>query len=105
MGARHPEVDGDVRWLTNGPGSDASPVWSPDGRTIAFERASAGDCFHRPCEIIVMDADGGNQRYLTRDPLNDQSPAWSPDGKHIAFEKDATIYVMDADQRCPCLVT
>ena len=88
---------GDVQWLTNGPGLDGSPVWSPEGRTIAFVRAPVGDCFHRPCEIFVMDADGGNQRNLTRDPGNDQSPVWSPDGKQIAFERDSAIYVMNAD--------
>ena len=89
--------EGNVRWLTSGPGLDSSPVWSPDGRTIAFERASAGDCFNRPCEIFVIDVDGGNERNLTSNPLNDESPTWSPDGQQIAFERDAQIHVMNAD--------
>jgi len=69
------------------------PVWSPDGKKIAFERN---------LEIYVMNADGSEQKNLTNNPgYHDQYPSWSPNGKRIAFasDRDGTngIYVMNAD--------
>ena len=71
-------------------------VWSPDGRTIAFENLRGGNA-----EIYVVNADGSGQRRLTRNPARDFAPAWSPDGRRIAFVRDRThgpeVYVMNAD--------
>ena len=97
---------GNQRRLTNNPGNDVSPSWSPDGKRIAFssDRDKPGNS-----EIYVMDADGQNEQRLTNDPNEDQYPSWSPDGKRIAFsarreghfESDFgitdEIYVMDAN--------
>jgi Tol biopolymer transport system component len=52
---------------------DRLPVWSPDGRMVAFVSRRDGNE-----EIYVMNADGSGQRRLTRTPWNDKSPAWSP---------------------------
>jgi hypothetical protein len=46
--------------LTNNPGFDGVPSWSPDGKEIAF--ASDRDRNH---EIYVMNADGSAQKRLT----------------------------------------
>jgi WD40 repeat protein len=59
---------------------DASPVWSPDGRKIAFVSRRDGNR-----EIYVMDADGQNVANVTRHPADDWTPAWSPDGTRLAF--------------------
>ena len=91
---------GNLRNLTNHPGGDWSPSWSPDGKRIAFVSQRDGNA-----EIYVMDADGGNPQNLTNNPGRDSSPSWSPDGKRIAFHSDRDndrdhnieIYVMDAD--------
>jgi len=76
---------------------DFSPVWSPDGRKIAFV---SGSNPNRP-EIYVMNADGSGKRNLTRDAASDTSPAWSPDGRRIAFvstrDGNSEVYVMNAD--------
>ena len=91
---------GNQRNLTNNPGRDISPSWSPDGKRIAF--VSYRDNPDNS-EIYVMDADGGNPQNLTNNPGRDISPSWSPDGKRIAFSSDRDnpqnyeIYVMDAD--------
>ena len=73
------------------------PVWSPNGRRIAF--ISQPD--YSEGEVYVMNADGSGQRNLTRDAADDQSPTWSPDGRKIAFERDGDsfeeIFVMNAD--------
>ena len=104
------DADGtNQRRLTNNPASDHSPLWSLDGKRIAF--MSDRDGHVHPIrgwptsEIYVMDANGGNQQNLTNDPHDDRSPSWSPDGKRIVFETDRDndrghnieIYVMDAD--------
>jgi dipeptidyl aminopeptidase/acylaminoacyl peptidase len=75
------DVDGTrVRELTSGARNDSSPVWSPDGKRIAF----------------LSDRDGTNQLHVmwldTREVAQlthlERAPAnikWSPDGKYIAF--------------------
>jgi Tol biopolymer transport system component len=84
--------------LTDHPGADMHPAWSPDGTQIAFEsKRDASDW-----DIWVMNADGGAPRNLTaNEPADDGNPAWSPDGQRIAFSSnrggDYDIYVMNAD--------
>ena len=92
--------DGDnQRNLTNNPGDDKDPSWSPNGKRIAFSSARNGELH----DIYVMDADGGNLLNITNHPDSDWNPSWSPDGKRIAFVSNRTkdlnpdIYVMDAD--------
>ncbi|MBI5200325.1 MAG: PD40 domain-containing protein, partial [Elusimicrobia bacterium] len=65
------------------------PIWSRDGKRIAFARMS-GDS----SEIGVMDADGSNQKILGPGI----APDWSPDGTRLAFSCAAgQLWVMNAD--------
>ena len=66
------------RRLTRNTVRDSNPVWSPDGRRIAFESN---------WQLNVMNADGSGQRRLTRNGGRNFAPAWSPDGQKIAFER------------------
>lgn len=68
----------------------SSPVWSPDGRTIAFLSIGASR------ELRVMNADGSGERVIAR---NATPPSWSPDGRWIAFSRllNGQIYVVGAD--------
>ena len=81
--------------LGAGPASD--PVWSPDGRMIAFVRLNTR------LGVYVVNADGSGVRNLTPKPMGAAyaAPAWSPDGRKIAFasERDGNseIYLMNAD--------
>jgi Tol biopolymer transport system component len=81
--------------LGAGPASD--PVWSPDGRRIAFVR------LNRRLGVYVVNADGSGVRNLTPKPMGAgyAAPAWSPDGRRIAFasERDGNseVYVMNAN--------
>lgn len=66
--------------LTKHSASDVSPVWSRDGRQIAF--VSNRDGGYR---LHVMDADGRNVTQVTPHPCSYYSgPTWSPDGKRLA---------------------
>ena len=64
---------------TKNVGSDLAPVWSPNGRYIAFETV-------RPSltEVFVMDADGRNPHYLSDQYFN-ELPSWSWDGSRVAW--------------------
>lgn len=66
--------------LTDGPANDQQPVFSPDGRSIAFVSDRDGDN-----EIYVMQLDGAGVRALTDNTAADDAPAWSPDSSRIAF--------------------
>ena len=87
--------------LTDNRNNDWDPVWSPDGKRIAFSADRKGDVVS--WDIYVMNADGGNQQKLTNHRAWDGSPSWSPDGERIAFMSardrnlNSEIYVMDAN--------
>jgi Tol biopolymer transport system component len=90
-------VDGSgERRLTDSPGLNAFPSWSPDGERIVFATDRDGNW-----ELYTMDADGSGQRRLTNTPADEAVPAWSPEGEKIAYVTDVlenpAIHVMNAD--------
>ena len=91
----NPDGSGRTQLTTNA-AFDVDPIWSPDGRRIAFVSDRDGNL-----EIYVMNADGGNQTRLTSNLSDDFDPAWSPIGDKIAFSStrdgDHEVYVMNAD--------
>jgi Tol biopolymer transport system component len=80
--------------VTNDPGGDFRPDFSPDGTRIAFSTdrdtpVSGHPIFaftrQREGDVYVMDRDGGNPRRLTATPDWDGSPEWSTDGATLFF--------------------
>jgi dipeptidyl-peptidase-4 len=61
-------------------GSNSNPVWSPDGKHIAFT-SDRGDHGY----VGIYDIDKPNVRYLAPGVDHDSSPAWSPDSRRVAF--------------------
>jgi Tol biopolymer transport system component len=61
-----------------------APVWSPDGRRIAFQNYAPEGNYH----IWTIDPDGRRPEELTTGPNDDREPAWAPDGSALVFSSD-----------------
>lgn len=83
-----------VTRLTNSPGADTEPVYSPDGSKIVFvsKRTGNGD-------IYVMNANGSGVKRLTTSSLPDIEPSWSPDGTRIAFTRVLSGGLLAGEQK------
>ena len=71
---------GEAVQLTTQESYESSPVWSPDGKQIAF----ASDRFGNT-DVFVMPANGGSARRLTTNSASEIPSAFTPDGKFIVF--------------------
>jgi hypothetical protein len=92
---------GSDTWLMNSDGSGRTHLfnnaggaqaivglfaWSPDGRSIAYERLSDSPTPFLPASLWVMNSQGGQQRWLAQaDGGHGYRPVWSPDSSKIAF--------------------
>jgi len=66
--------------LTDGPGYDYQPDWSPDGRRVVYT-SYRNDAM----ELWVLDLTDGSTRALVANGAVNLDPRWSPDGSRIAF--------------------
>ncbi len=89
-----PAEKGDVRNLTNSPAvHERSPIWSPDGRSIAYFSDEAGEY-----QLVIENQDGRGQpkKYKPSGAGFYEFPAWSPDSKKILYVDNArTLYWID----------
>jgi dipeptidyl aminopeptidase/acylaminoacyl peptidase len=91
--------------LTQGDMDDSSPVWSPDGKTIAYVSNHTDDPDKNDnTDIFTVAAKtGGEIKQLTTWTGHDINPLWSPDGKYIAYLRstsDADYYIYQHDLLC-----
>ncbi|HWP44791.1 MAG TPA: PDZ domain-containing protein, partial [Blastocatellia bacterium] len=71
---------GDAILLTNGVGVETDPVFSPDGKWIAF----TGD-YDGNTDVYLVAATGGVPRRMTYHPGADRAAGFTPDGSRILF--------------------
>lgn len=90
-----------ARQLTTWVDFDTNPIWSPDGKSIAYLRSVSPewDGYDQP-QLAVTGVDGGTPVLLSEKldrPIN--NPEWSIDGKSIyaLVEDDRERYVMSFD--------
>ncbi|MGH9400363.1 MAG: TolB family protein, partial [Thermoanaerobaculia bacterium] len=67
-----------------GPGSHGSPVWSPDGKRIAF--FSDRKAKNVKGDIWVKPADGGPEEILLENADNNVPEDWSRDGRFLSVQ-------------------
>lgn len=78
-----PVEGGQETRLTNAPGLNDGPEYSPDGSKIWFNSVRSGTM-----QAYVMDADGANQTQMTFD---EEWYAWFP---HISPDNEKVVYVV-----------
>lgn len=59
---------------------EANPVWSPDGKQIAFASDRHGNF-----DLFIMPANGGTAKRLTYHSASEIPSAFTPDGKYVLF--------------------
>lgn len=92
--------------LTSDPAEDSYPVWSPDGRTIAFRstRDGLGNLYTRGVGVVEQD------KPILQDETSKYPSDWSRDGKYLAYFTEAgDIWVLpvaeDSGESKPLRVT
>jgi WD40 repeat protein len=75
-----PVEGGSAVRITNSPGMEEAPIFSPDGRTMAFTGEYDGNV-----DVYVIPSACGVPKRLTYHPGADVAVGWTPDGKRILF--------------------
>ena len=80
---------GEASRLTTGVGIETTPLFSPDGKTVAFTGEYDGNV-----DIYTVPVTGGVPKRLTYYPGPDRLAGWTPDGKSVIFvsDRDASSY-------------
>lgn len=95
-----PAENGEIVNITQTPGiREIDPVWSPDGKWIAYLSDKTGEY-----EIFMKSSDGsGEEKQITYDGIIWRFDAmWSPDSKKLAFsDKNQKLWYVDIDSKSP----
>ena len=85
-----------IQKLTDMPGRQYDPVWSPDGEKIAYVSAVKNG---KKYGVWVMDKTGKNRACVIKTRYNSMKPCWSHGGRYIAYTSDtqgnSDIWVLD----------
>lgn len=75
-----PAAGGEAKRLTTAESYESVPVWSPDGKSIAFASDRNGGQ-----DIYIMEAKGGPARQLTFLSVSEIPQGFTPDGKYVVY--------------------
>ncbi len=73
-------MGGTARLLASPAGMERFPMFSPDGRTIAF-----GGNYDGNNDLYTVSVDGGLPFRVTHHPHSENLTSWSPDGRELLF--------------------
>ncbi|HEX4588967.1 MAG TPA: MdsD protein, partial [Gemmataceae bacterium] len=79
-------IGGVARPVTLHEAHDIYPVFSPDGRQIAFASNR-----HGSYDVFVVPSAGGRPKRLTSDSATDVPVGWTPDGKDVLFTSSRAV--------------
>lgn len=77
-----PATGGEARRLTTAASYESQPVWSPDGRYIAF----TSDRNNEGTNIYIIPSVGGEMRQLTTHSGAEYPQCFTPDGRYLVFK-------------------
>jgi len=84
-----PAAGGAARRLTTNPGFDGAPVYSPDGRSLAYRSQPRNGYEADKWRLMVLDRASGRSTSLTDTwDRSVESPAWSADSRTIYFNAE-----------------
>jgi tricorn protease len=75
-----PLAGGEAHLLVSHPATESRPLYSPDGKRLAFMSTRDGGS-----DIYVLDFAAGDTRRITYDDAGEHLDAWSRDGKFLYF--------------------
>lgn len=71
------------------------PVWSPDGKYIAFNRQVQNQSGTWAYHIMLYDTNSGEVRELTENSLSYTYPSWMPDSQTLVYRERFGIFSID----------
>src|SRR4051812_44005682 len=75
---------GEARLLVAHPATELRPVYSPDGRYLAFTSSRTGNG-----DVYVLTLSSGEVKRLTWDDSSERADAWSPDSRYVYFSSSS----------------
>lgn len=93
-------MDGDTpRRISDSPGRDLHPYWSPDGKSLLYNTQDRGSL-----DVVRLDLASGAIERITDSPEDDTCARYSPDGKRIVLLRndarmDDVVEIVDGRAR------
>src|SRR5947207_2304604 len=75
-----PAAGGEARLLVSNAATESRPLYSPDGKRLAFNSTRSGNG-----DVYVLTFSSGDIKRMTFEDANEQLDAWSRDGKWLYF--------------------
>ena len=79
-----PAAGGEARLLIAHPATESRPLYSPDGRYMAFTSTRTGNG-----DVYVLTLASGDLKRLTWHDAAERADSWSPDSRYVYFSSSA----------------